>query len=42
VERAGAQVFGHYNPYGNMVFAMSIRKALIDWLNPKPPAYRFD
>ena len=40
VERAGAQVFGHYNPYGNMVFAMSIRRGLIDWLDPKPPAYR--
>jgi len=40
VERAGAQVFGHYNPYGNMVFAMAMRKALIDWLDPKPPAYR--
>jgi len=40
VERAGAQVFGHYNPYGNMVFAMAIRRPLIDWLDPKPPAYR--
>ena len=40
VERAGAQVFGHYNPYGNMVFAMTIRRPLIDWLDPKPPAYR--
>jgi hypothetical protein len=39
VERAGAQVFGHYNPYGNMVFAMTIRKPLIEWLNPRPPAY---
>jgi len=40
VERAGAQVFGHYNPYGNFAFASSIRKELIAWLNPKPPAYR--
>ncbi len=39
VERAGAQVFGHYNPYGNMVFAMAMRRGLIDWLDPKPPAY---
>lgn len=40
VERAGAQVFGHYNPYGNMVFAMAIRRPFIDWLDPRPPAYR--
>ena len=40
VERAGAQVFGHYNPYGNFAFAYSIRRELIDWLDPKPPTYR--
>jgi len=40
VERAGAQVFGHYNPYGNMVFAMAMRQGLVDWLSPKPPTYR--
>jgi hypothetical protein len=39
VARAGAQVFGHYNPYGNFWFAYAIRKALLDWLDPKPPAY---
>lgn len=40
VGRAGAQVFGHYNPYGNFWFAFSIRQELLNWLNPKPPAYR--
>jgi len=40
VERAGAQVFGHYNPYGNFRFAFAIKDALVDWFNPKPPSYR--
>lgn len=40
VARAGAQVFGHYNPYGNFWFAYTIRPQLLEWLNPKPPAYR--
>jgi hypothetical protein len=40
VGRAGAQVFGHYNPYGNFWFAYAIRKEILDWLNPKPPAYQ--
>jgi hypothetical protein len=40
VARAGAQVFGHYNPYGNFWFAHAIRDELVTWLNPKPPAYR--
>ena len=40
VARAGAQVFGHYNPYGNFWFANAIRKELVDWMDPKPPAYR--
>ena len=39
IGRAGAQVFGHYNPAGNVWFAYAIRKELVDWLNPKPPAY---
>jgi hypothetical protein len=39
VARAGAQVFGHYNPYGNFWFAYSIRPEILNWLNPKPPAY---
>lgn len=40
VARAGAQVFGHYNPYGNFWFAHTIRKGMVNWLDPKPPAYR--
>lgn len=33
--------YGHYTPAGNHFFAMSVaRPALIDWLNPRPPAYR--
>lgn len=40
VGRAGAQVFGHYNPSGNFWFANAIRNELVDWLDPKPPAYR--
>ena len=40
IGRAGAQVFGHYNPYGNFWFAFAIRKELVNWLDPKPPAYR--
>jgi hypothetical protein len=40
IERAGAQVFGHYNPYGNFWFAFGLRPALVEWLDPKPPAYR--
>jgi len=39
IERAGAQVFGHYNPYGNFWFAHAMRDELVQWLNPKPPAY---
>jgi hypothetical protein len=40
IGRAGAQVFGHYNPYGNFWFAYAIRREMVDWLKPKPPAYR--
>ena len=40
IGRAGAQVFGHFNPYGNFWFAFAIRKELVDWLEPKPPTYR--
>lgn len=39
IERQGAQVFGHYNPYGDFWFAFAIREELVDWLDPKPPAY---
>ena len=30
---------GHYNPRGNHFFAYAIKDALLDWLDPKPPAY---
>jgi len=40
VGRAGAQVFGHYNPQGNFWFAFAIKQALVNWLDPKPPAYQ--
>ncbi len=30
---------GHHSPAGNYFFAESLRKPLVDWLNPKPPAY---
>ncbi|MFP4028686.1 MAG: hypothetical protein ACLFWL_12925, partial [Candidatus Brocadiia bacterium] len=40
IGRAGAQVFGHYNPHGNFWFAFAIRDALVDWLDPNPPSYR--
>lgn len=32
---------GHYTPVGNHFFAMAVaRPAVIDWLDPRPPAYR--
>ena len=40
VSRAGAQVFGHYTPSGNFWYANAVRQGMVDWLNPKPPAYQ--
>lgn len=41
VHYADRYYYGHYTPSGNHFFAMSVaRPALIDWLNPPPPAYR--
>jgi hypothetical protein len=31
---------GHYNPKGNHFFAFAVKNATVDWLDPKPPAYR--
>lgn len=31
---------GHYNPSGNHFFAYAIKNEILDWLDPKPPAYR--
>lgn len=42
IERAGAQVFGHYNPYGNFWFAYGLKNELVEWLDPKPLAYAKD
>jgi len=40
IQPAGAAVFGHYNPLGNLFCAFSMKNELVDWLDPKPPAYR--
>jgi hypothetical protein len=32
---------GHYNPRGNAFCARALRPALVEALDPKPPAYRF-
>jgi hypothetical protein len=37
---AGAAVFGHYSPPGNMFFAYAVKNDIVNWLDPKPPAYR--
>lgn len=31
---------GHYNPKGNHFFAFAVKNAVVEWLDPKPPAYR--
>lgn len=31
---------GHYKPQGNHFFAFAVKDAIVDWLEPKPPAYR--
>jgi hypothetical protein len=40
IQPAGAAFFGHYNPTGNFFIATSIKNEIINWLSPKPPAYR--
>jgi hypothetical protein len=40
IKPAAAAVFGHYNPLGNAFFAFAMKNDLVNWLNPKPPAYR--
>ena len=30
---------GHYGPAGNFFFAMALKPALVDWLDPKPTTY---
>lgn len=31
---------GHYNPTGNHFFAYAVKDELVNWLDPKPPAYQ--
>jgi hypothetical protein len=31
---------GHYTPAGNQFFAFAIKPAVVEWLDPKPPAYQ--
>ena len=31
---------GHYKPQGNHFFAFAIKDAVVNWLEPKPVAYR--
>ena len=31
---------GHYSPKGNHFFAFAIKDEIVEWLEPKPPAYR--
>ena len=31
---------GHYSPQGNHFFAHAVKGEIVDWLDPKPPAYR--
>jgi hypothetical protein len=31
---------GHYSPYGNNFFALSIKDKIVDWLDPKPITYQ--
>jgi hypothetical protein len=33
-------VHAHYNPKGNHFFAFAIKNAIVEWLDPKPLAYR--
>jgi len=39
INAAGAAVFGHYNPRGNLFYAFEIKDAVVRWLFPRPPAY---
>lgn len=39
-EYAQRYYVGHYNPRGNHFIAFSIKDAVVEWLDPKPPAYR--
>lgn len=38
-EYAERYYIGHYSPAGNHFFAFAVKNTLVDWLDPKPPAY---
>jgi hypothetical protein len=40
IKPAAAAVFGHYSPIGNLFLAMAMKNEIVDWLEPRPPAYR--
>jgi hypothetical protein len=41
-EYAARHYIGHYNPAGNHFFAFAVKDKVVDWLEPKPPTYRFE
>ncbi len=40
VKATDAAVYSHFTPYANHRFAFHIKNAIVNWLDPKPPAYR--
>jgi hypothetical protein len=40
-EYAARYYIGHYAPTGNHFFAFALKSEVVEWLSPKPPAYRF-
>jgi hypothetical protein len=42
INAKGAAVFGHYNPLANHFYAFWVKDRIIEWLDPKPRAYRSD
>jgi len=40
VPAPGGGGFGHFGPYGNHWYAFSIKDEVVNFLDPKPPAYR--
>jgi hypothetical protein len=41
VPPSAAAVWNHYTPIMHHKFAFWMKDRLVDWLDPKPPAYRF-
>lgn len=39
VQRYYINDLGHYNPIGNHFYAFAVKDAMVQWLDPKPPAY---